>query len=816
MVREPSLNKKDKTIVSHYKSVGRHGKQLVDEEVKSGSDTARFLERMEQRRLATKCQLAIDMRGKVADKCEVYKYKGLTHYMDEKCINIFEAELAKYDGVYTVGVFESVQGADHTFRAQHEKEQQARLAQQREALRNKPQAPRDPLFNKQEQAKPAEKEESDTSKEPADDAHSIRLIPFGYRSQRKENRLNYVSAVAVKLPDGTELSGKTSDISVAGIKLTMFSNIDALAPNSTIEVTFTALEKQHDQSFGSIEYRLIDQGVDHHRRAQLRLARSDQTSNKDFDLFIDEFIKSYQSRYKLELGDSLLSLYAKAFERTYTAASSLSVSLVNINDNSIDSLYCAMRATEYSQFRSSLIGHIANNLTSLCIKDQPGTALLECFFINGQNHHRIYCANRTQLIEDKLFDEFLKVGSQAHLISRLHLSFVPVNRDDIEAATQLLGDLNDIDPAECEKLIAQWHKITHILYYSTVEEKINLESRLTGSSSQLTKFSDYRLDTKPQKVWQLAYRNERKQPRYLYKTDAELTIGSSKLSGETVDFSPHGMRIRLHGTNALPTSVDINSNVKVTLPEMQKLAKKTAKLANLPYRVTQWHAYDNAISLKRDVSVKNHDGEQFFTRLIASNESKLRQCSEDIEMTTVASMLESLISAYLPGIPLFIARFPGGRYAIDSAAATENANPLLWQFKTEGSFDFSELNLESFFGQMLKGNLNRRSQLTKPLSARLFAKFPQDESEPLTITAESEMKDTREIARFILMTRKSANYRILQASFIPPPYLKLEEFKEDLAMIRSNSLKKAKEFEQTISQLVALVDVEDITAFYQQ
>ncbi|NVJ59453.1 MAG: PilZ domain-containing protein [Gammaproteobacteria bacterium] len=809
------MNDHDKKTVAHYKSVGRLGKQLVNEEVKSGSDTARFLERMEQRRLAAKCQIAIDMRGKVADKCEAYYFEGLTHYMDEKCIDIFETQVAKYDGVYTVGVYESVQNAEHTFRAQHEKEQLDRIAEQKEVMRKKPQGPRDPLFNKGSAESPEELIKSDTEDDDQE-PHKIRLIPFGYRAQRKENRLNYVSMVSVNLPDGSTLSAKTSDISVAGIKLTMFSNINPIDVNQIIKVTFTGFEQQHDMNFGSIEYRLVDQTIDHHRRAQLRLVRSKDDNNQSFDLFIDEFIKSYQSRYKLELGDSLLSLYAKAFERTYTTASPLNISLVSMKNGKIESLYCAMREGDNSQFRSSLIGHIANNLTTLCADAMPTSALLECFFIKGQNYHRIYSANRTRLIEDKLFDDFLKVGSQAHLISRLHLSFFPIHKDDIEAAKQLITPLNDIDPTKCEDLLSKWENITHIGYYTTVEEKINLESRLTGTSSQLVKFADYRIESKPQKVWKLAYRNERKQPRYLYKTDAELKINNINLQGETIDFSPHGMRVKIQGNEKLPTSLEVNTNVKISLPEMQKLAKKTAKLSDLSYRVTQWHAHDNAISVKRDVSVKNHGGEEFFTRLIASNESKLRQCPEDVELTTIASMLESLISAYLPGIPLFISRFPGGRYAIDSAAATENANPLLWQFKTAGSFDFSQLNLENFFGQMLKGNLNRRSQLTKPLTARLFAKFPSEEFAPMEITAESEMKDTREIARFILMTRKSHNYRILQTSFIPPPYLKLDEFKDELNVIRANSMKKAKEFEQTLSQLVALVDVEDITGFYQQ
>ncbi|WMS86646.1 PilZ domain-containing protein [Pleionea litopenaei] len=816
------MSEDKKRIINHYKSVGRHGKQLVEEDVKAGSDTARFLERMEQRRLATPCYIAIDMRGKVEDSCRAYTFEGLTHHLDQKCINLFEQEAARYDGQYTVGVFEAVQGAEHTFRAQHEREQEKRIAEQKRQLAQaKSNAPKDPLFNKSTQ-----NDSSDTVNESVQEAaneetdeHSIRLIPFGYRAQRKEGRLNYVTEVSIRFDNGTVLKGKTADISTAGIKVSLFGQTENIATETVLGVSFDALEAQYTLQLGFVDYTLIEQTQDHHGRTQFRLARTDQSEHEQFNIFIDEFIKSYQSRYKLELEDSLLALYAKAYERIFNAGSACSISLLGSLNNKLQSLYTATRPEEHSQLHNALIGSIAEHIPQLCEPSEDGKIannyLLEAFLVKGKQQHRVYCSTRSALIKNKQFDEFLKVGSQCHLIARLQLHTRAISPDDRDAALQLLEPLNEEAPLRYQAIAEHWKKISHIAYYQVVEEKLSLDSPITGQSAQLTALSEYQLPPGAQRIWQLAYRNERKEPRYLYKTQASITAGKTQVNGETLDFSPAGMRIKLHNVSHIPMDLDINQTIKVDLPDMQKLAKKTAKLQNLPYRVTQWHPHDHSISVRRDYSVKSHDGESFFSRLIASNESKLKQCPEDLETTLVASMVEAMVSAYLSGIPLFIRRFPGGRYAIDSAAATENANALLWQFKTQDTFDFSALNLEEFFGQTLKGQLNRRSQLTSPINARLFATFPEQPGEELVIRDEVSMTDNREIAKFILMTRKSKRHRILRAQFLPPPFIKLEEFKEELSVIRSNSSNRARQFEQNIQQLVALVDIEDISAFYQ-
>ncbi len=810
--------------------MGRHGKQLVEEEVKPGSDTAAFLSRMEMRRLATPCNIAIDMRGKVPAECEAYEFQGLVHYMDEKCIEIFEIEAARFDGKYTVGVFEKVQSAEHTHKARSEREARERIAAQKaKELAKKKSGPKDALFQKPQanalplqkseksinQEAPKEETESEVTDIPADS--SIQLIPFGYRSQRKENRLNYSSDVQVFLPGDREVTGKTSDISVTGIKVSLVTNIEALEAGVEVRIKFIAIEKQKSVDFGKVDYRLIAQEKDHHGRVQLRLARRDQSDNESFNSFLIDFIQSHRSRYKIELEDKLLSLYARAYERIYTAAAPIANSLLGLSKKGAQSYYTAIRIGEHGEIKKSLLGAITSQLPYLIKKDiKDQSLLIETFLVRGKKEQLIYCANRDVLIKQDLFDTFLSVGSLSQLIARIHVSLQSVNTQDLRTLTSILNPLNEVDPPSCDEIIKKWEKVTHIAYFSLIEEKVNQDSRLNESNEKLDQLKDYLVTKEPERVWQLGYRNERTENRYKYSTPVTIKADKQTFEAESIDFSPSGIRLKVKNVQSIPTALEVNQMIKIALPEMQKIAKKSAKLTELSYRIIQWHPHQKSISLKRDFNIRDHHGEKFFTRLINANKSKLSECIEDLEFTLVSEMVESLISAYLHGIPLFLRRFPGGRFSVDCAAATENANELLWRFKTNDSFDFSSLNQEVFFASILKGNLSRRGQLTKKLSTRLFVTFPPANSEDksLSITAEQDMKDTREIAKFILRSRKDKNSRILMAQFLPPPYIKLDEFSEELKEIRTNSSKKALEFEQTMQSLVAILDIEDVTSFY--
>ncbi|MCO7225719.1 PilZ domain-containing protein [Pleionea sp. CnH1-48] len=811
----------EKNIIRHYKSTGRSGKQIVDEEVKEGSDTAHFLARMELRRLSMACNITMDMRGKVPGECKIFEYEGYAHYLDDKCIEIFKTKAAEFDNKYTVGVFEAVQSAEHTFKAQHEKENKERLKRRAEREKQQAQVVHDPLFASSD-------ENSDNSADTSQSQSSkplleTELIPFGYRVQRKEQRLNYATEVILILSENTQITAKTSDVSVSGIKVILPREVEELTAETEVQIQYPKLEQQHRRKLGNVDYKVISQEVSESRKVELRLIRIFSEKETAFDDFLPKFIQAYISRYKIDLEDSLQALTAKVYERIYTLSTPTTLNLLHISPSNVNSLYAARRLGKQDSLRDHLLSSLSASLdhffspSKLQKLTKEPYILLESFVIKGNRQERVYCAERQTLLKDNTIDDFFNIATKAHFVARVLVSLQAVHHNDISLTKELMAPLTEVDPVRAESLLKTWESTTHIAYLSLVEEKLNPESTLNNQSEQLASLKNYQLKPNANPIWQLGYRQQRKEERFVYKSEVIITADNKEFSANTVDFSPGGLKVELSTSALLPTDLKLGASVTVNMPELQKIAKKTASLTQVPYKIVGIHHHQNAISLKTDYSDNAHQGESFFSRLIANNKDKLQECHEEIEFTVKAEMLESMFSLYLNSLPFFIGRYPGGKYSIRAAGVTDNISPLLWQFKQGDYFDFSSINLMDYFYEQIKPRLSRKGQLEAGFSTRFFATFPPQDAtvkSDITVVPESAMPDAREIAKFILKARKNPRYRILKAHFLPPPYMRLEEFSEELGVIRKNAANQAKKFEQALSQLIALMELEDLTPFY--
>jgi hypothetical protein len=64
-------------------------KELITEQVRIGSATFKFLERMESRRKNQECMLTLDMRGKVPYECKSYVHRNRVFWMDDVSCGMF-------------------------------------------------------------------------------------------------------------------------------------------------------------------------------------------------------------------------------------------------------------------------------------------------------------------------------------------------------------------------------------------------------------------------------------------------------------------------------------------------------------------------------------------------------------------------------------------------------------------------------------------------------------------------------------------------------------------------------------------------------
>src|SRR5690606_40066100 len=86
VVNEPDFNQTLSTMASHV------------------SKPKRFLIKVELKRLARPCFQVIDLRGLVDGRCSPYEYGGITHFLDQIAVDVFERQIRAF-GHYPIVVF---------------------------------------------------------------------------------------------------------------------------------------------------------------------------------------------------------------------------------------------------------------------------------------------------------------------------------------------------------------------------------------------------------------------------------------------------------------------------------------------------------------------------------------------------------------------------------------------------------------------------------------------------------------------------------------------------------------------------------------
>ena len=67
-----------------------------------------FLQQQERLRMNKPSSLAIDLRNKVIGECQTYQFGGVTHYLDDRGYLLAKRLMERFDGRYTIGVYELV------------------------------------------------------------------------------------------------------------------------------------------------------------------------------------------------------------------------------------------------------------------------------------------------------------------------------------------------------------------------------------------------------------------------------------------------------------------------------------------------------------------------------------------------------------------------------------------------------------------------------------------------------------------------------------------------------------------------------------
>ncbi len=768
--------------------------------------TERFLLKMELKRLAAPCTRLVDLRGHVDGECRAYEHSERTHFLDDTAIRAFEENIVYYKG-YTFGVYEAVMNTENNFRV---------IYQNEKSNIGKP--------IKVEPTKVFEKTQ-----------YPAKLFTFGPYHNRSEERMNFAISIGVFLEnDKKEYACTSSDISVNGCKF-RFNKANKLHVGQILNVRFNGLEEEFQfgkENIFSFEIKNLQQ-VDKTQLVGCLRVETDGQGGHGFKQFLQGFIQGNKRRYKVNLDNTINAIQSRSFEQF--SLPKLNELPIFIEDNGGEllpryALTCNNNQSiyqywQYENRHSALYCLITKDrITRMNKAKTLGKDLLVYSFVHkSQGKHYFYTADDQQLNNDPVFKEqFLGFASSKINFAITQLSLIDVDVEKSESPFTLSNTLTKknqyLNLAAPSDAIETLHNLPFIVVANDITSKAAVSQyQLLPfdkiETTRLKNFGHKRL-TSPLVIDDVGinYKNQRQEPRFKYKTPAELEIDGIKCTGKSHDFSILGLKLELDKSSVLNKG-DV---VYLTFPALQKITS-AFQLKALPYEVIRINKQKTVLNLRVYVEKHQHMGRAFFKALIEKNRDKLTPDEYALMIPGLAKALRNVYSRSLT-IPSLMVQTSGSRYKLEALVSGELQGKLLPVMK--------ELSDRSSFYNLfpLLNNLQATNLMTSSLKKMQVDDSPISETLYIAINLDNEMVDqavTTKLSRELESTtlQKMFISRALKRGFFFCVQVKLSRTAEpdmdhlnpELSYISSYAIHRGKQIEQDIWSVSGVIQLLDIT-----
>jgi hypothetical protein len=769
--------------------------------------TERFLLKMELKRLATPCTRLVDLRGNVDGECRAYEHNERTHFLDDTAIKTFEENIVHYNG-YTFGVYEAVMNTENNFRV---------IYQNEKSNIGKP--------IKSEPAKVFEKTQ-----------YPAKLFTFGPYHNRSEERMNFAISIGVFLDDDDkkEYACTSSDISVNGCKF-RFNNANKLTVGQTLNVRFTGLEEEFQfgkDAIFSFEIRNIQQ-IDKTKLVGCQRVHIDGQGGEGFKQFLQGFIQGNKRRYKVNLDNTINAIQSRSFEQF--SLPKLNELPIFIEDNGHEflpryALTCHNNQLIYQYWQdesrnSALYCLITKDrITRMKKAKALGKELVVYSFVHkSQGKHYFYTADDQQLNDDIVFKrQFLGFAASKINFAITQLSLIDVNVEKSESPLTLSNTLTKknqyLNLPVPKDALETLHNLPYIVVANDITSKAavsqyQLLSFENIETTRLKNFGHKRL-TSPLLIDDVGinYNNQRQEPRFKYKTPAELEIDGIKCTGKSHDFSILGLKLELDKASVLNKG-DV---VYLTFPALQKITS-AFELKALPYEVIRINKQKTVLNLRVYVEKHQHMGRAFFKALIHKNRDKLTPDEYALMIPGLAKALRNIYSRSLT-IPSLMVQTSGSRYKLEALVCGELQGKFLPVMK--------ELSDRSSFYNLfpLLNNLQATNLMTSSLKKMQVDDSPISETLYIAINLENEMVDqavTTKLSRelesttlqkmFITRALNRGLFFCVQVKLSRTAEPDMDHLNPELSYISSYAIHRGKQIEQDIWSVSGVIQLLDIT-----
>ncbi len=606
-----------------------------------------FLQELERQRLNKDCLRIIDLRGKVTGECQAYEFGGRVHYLDDRAFLLVKQLMSRFDGRYTVGVYEA-------------------------------------LFKALKQLAPSAESASSSDHEP-------QTLPLDKPIERAEARIVYSTPVQLRLDD-VLYHGHTIDIALNAIRVSLRRSY-SLQLQDPVSVSFVDFQQQNKpELFAQMLYRVIKLEHDSHHTTAV-LSRVDD----DHDAFADwlkHWLQTQAGQRQKDIDNEILNLQAGIYQRLWLSQLSAPILWLGEADSPEPLLAFHLMPTAREQL-ANWQGLQADWLQKLPLMPLAKGAAAVITTFNDKQSFSAPLAQTAAV--NKLINWHLAQEDSRLLL----LNACPVSIDK-SAAQSAAAAIAEVDAEQSRQCLYRSGRIQRRVTVTDLEPAMrHLMPNASASSSQLNNLQTLRLfiDNTGLTPETLDVYIQRDKARYYIRTPVTVTAGEQQWSVNTLDASADGLAISLPADSG----VKLHQRLLIDFERWQTLTDKV-KLTAIPYQVKNTLYWQDTLRLGLQ-RIKNNCPEnlnQFFDWAIRKNQEKLNANQDDKLKTAQSRLYSQSLIPTLASIPLFLGFDAEGQRQIQLVGETENnhagSDRSLWQ-----AVNTEQLRLAEYLKQ-LSGN----------------------------------------------------------------------------------------------------------------
>jgi len=731
------------------------------------SQNKQFLQQFERQRLNKPCNRIIDLRGRVAGECQAYTFGNKTHYLDDRGYLLARQLLEKFNGQYTMGVYESLLKALKTLKIQDNKQASVPVK-----IEN------DILFR---------------------DASQPQLIAFDHLLYRKEARILFATAVDLLIED-VLYHGATVDITSSAIRIAL-KRAYALDRGDQVAITFPELnESSATTLLSNIPYTVSKIEHDEQRTFAV-LSRQLEEGQVVTDWF-DNWIEQYNSPEYLDLDNELSNIISHYYLRLHLR--SLTTPILWLSHSEANE---AIKAFHLMPAAEQVCRSIENSDDHINLALLPINELLE----TGLDHLVVSVASQDGVTSlavprnDALLVAKAIKWYQQQEHSTILLLQIQQQKIETQHYTKQLEKISDRDKNHAALIEKQLSSISHSVTITDISNSCqNIFPSDLFSDDDIKRYTvNTATQDKIPSPSALQYNIQRREQRFYIRTEISAYINDEIYKVKTLDASANGLSF------SLPThqKLFIGMHVKVDFDRWQSQTTHD-DVTNIPFVISNLRFFSGQtiIGLKRMSENCPRKVNQFFTSVIQRNKAKLAENHQDVFLSQESHIFSSLLSKSMTSIPLYFGPDLDNKRILQAVAETDcnHAKQLdaLW------------LTLAQKVG-LLSEICNSYASHSADSSTRFGLYCYQNKNnDEWVISTDFDFLQPEQKTLFISRALANQHYRFYQCSLQhidPHTREDSDDLEQQLALLRNHSTHKVKQIREVLASLFGMGNLSDIT-----